>query len=169
MTIWVRVQQGEVVETWPEGPVLHPSLMTSVHQAPDDVQAGWLCDGTTFSPPPPPVYPPEVLLARVDQLRDAALAAVEWNGKPVPTRGEPLLLLIGRAAAYAAGIRTTDSTWLMGDGELVTLTSSQFMAMAAAVDQGIDAVYTRSFVLKAAIATGTVNTLDDVNAAWTAG
>jgi hypothetical protein len=139
----------------PPGAVEVPSL-------PPDAWHRWI--GTAWVPD----YPLDLLLGRVDQLRDAALAAVTWNGHLVATRGEPLTLLIGRATAYASGVRTADSHWMMADGQLVTLTQGQFLAMAAAVDAGLDQAYARSFAIKAEIAAGTLTTPSAIDAAWAA-
>jgi hypothetical protein len=142
--------------------VAPPVGSVEVPSAPVDAWHRWT--GAAWQPD----YPIDLLLDRVDALRDAALAAVAWNGHQVATRGEPLTLLIGRAAAYAAGVRTADSHWMMADGSLVTLTQGQFLEMAAAVDAGLDAAYARSFALKAEIAAGTLTTPAAIDAAWAA-
>src|SRR5262245_1119714 len=48
---YVRVEDGVVMGTWTEIPVLHPDLMAMVHEAPDEGEQRWTFDGTTFSAP----------------------------------------------------------------------------------------------------------------------
>ena len=111
--------------------------------APPDAYQRWM-NGAWM-----PDYPADVLNSVVDQLRDTALAALAWNGHLVATRGEPLQLLIGRAAAYIGGLR-----------------EAEFLAMAATLDAGLDAAYGKAFALKAQIAAGTLTTPSAIEAAW---
>ena len=48
---FARVQSGTVAELFAELPDLHPDIMATIHDAPDDVQVGWTYDGSTYAAP----------------------------------------------------------------------------------------------------------------------
>ena len=87
--IYARVQDGRVVEIWPTLPVLHPDLMVTIHQAPEEVGQNWTFDGMAFSPPPPAINNPV--------LYELAGAARRQRQFRKALRADPLSALVQRA------------------------------------------------------------------------
>ena len=103
--------------------------------APDEVSTGWLYDGSTFSPPPPVVKPPEEWHKEIKAERDRRTleggypVAGKWFHSDTVSRTQQLgLVMMG--ANLPAGIQ-----WKTMDGTFVTMTPAlaQLLFQAATV------------------------------------
>lgn len=127
---------------------------------PEDVRQIW--SGNGWIPP----YFPDSLRTLTDTYRDSARSVVSWNGHLVDADDASIGKIVGRALAYSAGLRTSDSVWIMSDNSMVTLTMAEFLDMAAAVDAAVDAAYVKAGNIKELITNGTIEAPDQVSEAW---
>lgn len=138
-----------------------PEGALEVPSAPDDARQVWQ-DGAWK-----PVQSTKAeLRALVSSLRDAARSKVSWGGHLVDANDTALGKITGRALAFSSGYRTEPTEWIMADNSVVQLSSSDFLDMAAAVDQAVDTAYARAANIKAQVTAGLLTTREAVIAAW---
>src|SRR5262245_31362296 len=100
--MFIRVQDGRVVELFSALPVLHPDIMQHIFEV-DQAQEGWDFNGVTASPPPTPPRDIVADCAAVDALRDLKITSgFTFANKRFQTRSDDVKRIAG--AGSSAGI-----------------------------------------------------------------
>lgn len=169
MQYCARVVDGivaEIIAPVPDFPIserYHSDIVATLVVCAADVQQGWLYDGSTFVPPPPPSLSAADLLAyAADKRWRVETGGITAGGVPVATDDRSKTMIMGaRIKADAEPDYTVG--WKGADGSFVQLGSSQIIAISNAILAHVDACFAAEAVVAAAIGVGDITTTQQVD------
>jgi hypothetical protein len=161
---FAREQAGVAVEIFTAKPVFHPSLMATVHEAPDAIATGWVYQDGAWSPPVP-VIPTAADLANAAANKRFSLetGGITLGGAVIKTDRESQNLINGAAALLNADPTLTEVSFKAETG-FVTFDRTTMIQIAVAVGRHVQRLFAAEAELDAAIASGEVTTLDQIEA-----
>ena len=133
----------------------------------------WLEAGNDPDPAPQPLAPSlgerrAAALAKVNSLRDRAMGlGMTWNGHVWDSDTRSQANLSGVVSAVSVGVPLPEGfTWRTADNQDVPVTPAQLVEFGAHMMAFANAVYTRSWALKAEIAVASEPEAVDQLAGW---
>lgn len=142
--------------------MFHPNIVASAHSAPAGVSEGWLFDGKKFTPPPAPPSPD--LAAYAASKRWAVeTGGVLVDGALVATDDRSKTLITG-ARIKADADPDHVVRWKGADGNFVPISAPQIIALSEAVFSHVDACFAAEADLVAAISSGEITSVAEIDA-----
>lgn len=141
----------------------HPDLLAHVVGAPDQVEIGWVYDGSTFGPPAEPSVD---LIAYAADLRwRREVGGITLDGVPVATDDRSKMMILGARVAASAD-PAWQTVWQGSDGNAYPVDAATMIAISDAVQDHVNRTFATFAAVKSGIEAGTITAPTEIDATF---